>query len=547
MQTESHADVSAFPVSWSDPNDVARTWSPDPIHFPRPLSPLFRTFWGPAFVDGINRAAHEVLSPGFDLRVAFQNGYYYDSVVVAAPAEDEQRATEVALDRAIAGLMERWQGEWLPRLTATRERLRTANLADGSPAALLTFLDEIAAIVREDWLIHFRIVWPAMLAMQRFDELYADLFEDAAEADGHALLAGQPATSALATIGLADLAATARAAGLAELILGVAPAEVPALLAASDAGRDVAEAIADYLDRFGLQQDLFDYLLPTWQEQPAIPIGLMQVFLRSGPSADTDHDAASRRAEAALAAARTQLAGYPAAVRAGFEAATATARAAYYLHLEHNVLIDQRGTSLTRLALMKVGRRLVEAGVFSQPDDVFVLTYDELRTLAAEPASRHGLVAARWAELDRQRAMTAPPFLGEPPGAAAAETTADRAFLRFAGGPPPPPETPNELRGLPGSRGIVSGVARVAVTLDEAQALQPGEILVAPTSLPTWTPLFATAAAVVTETGGPLSHAAIVAREYEIPAVVGAAGATRIIRTGQPITVDGSRGIVGLG
>ncbi len=72
----------------------------------------------------------------------------------------------------------------------------------------------------------------------------------------------------------------------------------------------------------------------------------------------------------------------------------------------------------------------------------------------------------------------------------------------------------------------------------------PGEILVAPTTLPTWTPLFATAAAIVTETGGPLSHSAVVARECGIPAVVGAAGATGIVRTGQPITVDGSRGVV---
>ena len=84
----------------------------------------------------------------------------------------------------------------------------------------------------------------------------------------------------------------------------------------------------------------------------------------------------------------------------------------------------------------------------------------------------------------------------------------------------------------------------MARTLDEAKSLQPGEILVAITTMPAWTPLFGTAAALVTETGGPLSHGAIVAREYGIPAVVGAAGAIGTIHTGQIITVDGSRGIV---
>jgi pyruvate,water dikinase len=90
-------------------------------------------------------------------------------------------------------------------------------------------------------------------------------------------------------------------------------------------------------------------------------------------------------------------------------------------------------------------------------------------------------------------------------------------------------------------------VARVARTLAEATFLQPGEVLVAVTTMPPWTPLFGVAAAVVTETGGPLSHCAIVAREYGIPAVVGATGATRTIRTGQLVTVDGSRGVVTLG
>jgi pyruvate,water dikinase len=102
----------------------------------------------------------------------------------------------------------------------------------------------------------------------------------------------------------------------------------------------------------------------------------------------------------------------------------------------------------------------------------------------------------------------------------------------------------NELKGNAGSRGTASGAAFVARSLEEATGLQPGDILIAVTTMPAWTPLFGVAAAVVTETGGPLSHCAIVAREYGIPAVVGAQGATRIIRTGQQLTVDGSRGIV---
>ena len=82
--------------------------------------------------------------------------------------------------------------------------------------------------------------------------------------------------------------------------------------------------------------------------------------------------------------------------------------------------------------------------------------------------------------------------------------------------------------------------------MEEARDLLPGEILVTVTTMPPWTPLFGVAAAVVTESGGPLSHCAIVAREYGIPAVVGAFGATSAIFSGQQITVDGGRGLVKL-
>lgn len=119
-----------------------------------------------------------------------------------------------------------------------------------------------------------------------------------------------------------------------------------------------------------------------------------------------------------------------------------------------------------------------------------------------------------------------------------------RSLAAFFGwGPSRVPES-GRVFGMSGSRGVISGPARVARTLDEARAVRPGEILVAVTTMPPWTPLFGVAAAVVTETGGPLSHCAVVAREYGIPAVVGASGATAAIRTGQRVTVDGGSGVV---
>ena len=102
----------------------------------------------------------------------------------------------------------------------------------------------------------------------------------------------------------------------------------------------------------------------------------------------------------------------------------------------------------------------------------------------------------------------------------------------------------NALSGLPASPGRASGPARVIRTPEEFDRLQPGDVLIAPVTTPAWTPLFARAVAVVTDTGSPLAHASLAAREYGIPAVVGTGSATARLQNGQMVTVDGTTGLV---
>ena len=116
----------------------------------------------------------------------------------------------------------------------------------------------------------------------------------------------------------------------------------------------------------------------------------------------------------------------------------------------------------------------------------------------------------------------------------------------FGGGPPAPSDVPTELRGSAGSPGKATGPVRVIRSLSEADRLEPGDVLVAEFTAPPWTPLFATVSAVVTDAGGILSHCAVVAREYGIPAVVGTGRATSTLRDGQRVEVDGDAGLVRL-
>jgi pyruvate,water dikinase len=161
-------------------------------------------------------------------------------------------------------------------------------------------------------------------------------------------------------------------------------------------------------------------------------------------------------------------------------------------------------------------------------------------------ASMLRLVAERKTEMEHFSRVTPPPMVGTAP---AFEMTDGGAAIRamFKGELSPANNSNREVgkvKGQPGSAGVVRGTARVIRSLAEAGKLQPGDVLVASATEPPWTPLFATAAAVVTDAGGVLSHSAVVAREYRIPAVVGTGTATTTFRDGDLLEVDGDAGTV---
>jgi phosphohistidine swiveling domain-containing protein len=266
-----------------------------------------------------------------------------------------------------------------------------------------------------------------------------------------------------------------------------------------------------------------------------------------------DRDLAAERSaliderEQLIAQARERLRGYPRPVVEQFEGLLTAAQVGNILSEEHGFWIDFSTTYEVRLVLLEIGKRLAAAEVTSQADDVFLLSLDEVRAaLAAFPnGDLRALIVERDAEMAHAATLTPPPFLGTPPAGPLPQDPMGRALVKmFGGGPPPTSEAPSELRGSAGSPGKVTGPARVIRTLDEADRVQPGDVLVAEFTAPPWTPLFATVSAVVTDAGGILSHCAVVAREYGIPAVVGTGRATATIRDGQMVEVNGDAGLV---
>jgi pyruvate,water dikinase len=224
---------------------------------------------------------------------------------------------------------------------------------------------------------------------------------------------------------------------------------------------------------------------------------------------------------------------------ARLEAAVEAAREVVSILEDHNYYIDQRVGVLPRRLVLAAGRRLVSMGQLAEASDVFYLRHRELRAaLLGELEDVPELVKEREAGMRQWSEVAPPEFIGaEPPDEAEAPN-------RFFGGGALRSDRPGELKGHAASAGTARGPARVLGSLDEAGRLRRGDVLVTRTTMPPWTPLFAVASAVVTETGGVLSHAALTAREYGLPAVLSVPNATRLIGDGQLVEVDGSKGIV---
>jgi phosphohistidine swiveling domain-containing protein len=189
--------------------------------------------------------------------------------------------------------------------------------------------------------------------------------------------------------------------------------------------------------------------------------------------------------------------------------------------------------SRARAALLRIGAELADRGRIAEPDDVFFLDFAETKRAAAGEDLRTTVSVRRErydAELRRRHVPRVLLSDGTEPEAVGSARTAAPA---------------GALRGTPASAGSVTAPARVILDPSDAR-LEPGEILVAPSTDPGWTPLFLTAGGLVMEMGGANSHGAVVAREYGIPAVVGVPGATEAITTGATVTVDGASGVVTL-
>ena len=345
------------------------------------------------------------------------------------------------------------------------------------------------------------------------------------------------------------LAADGSAQARAILMSGTDPqAQLDALMALPA----TAGPLREYLDVVGVRCLGYDLGSRSVGEMPELTIRALQAVIdgRTGPDDD------ARSAQARVAGLREAV---PQQHRAEFDALLAEALSVNRLRDERAHFSDGWALGIARRALIAAGRRLQSRGVLRQPSLALDATCDELLTLLAggsAPSESELQSRAAWRSTKTTADSDVPPWLGAPPSPPppacwlppkwrrAAEAPA--LFLQALFMEPEAKSTPSTVKGLSVSPGVYEGVARVIGDETEFDRIERGDVLVARSTSPYFNVVLPLLGAIVTDRGGQLCHAAIVAREYGIPAVVGTRDASRLIKDGTRVRVDGNLGQVTL-
>jgi rifampicin phosphotransferase len=354
------------------------------------------------------------------------------------------------------------------------------------------------------------------------------------------LLQGFENETTSAGAGLGEL--TAQAASLPEVGLALREGHWDGV-AKVEGGPDFLTGLRRYLAEFGGRSDTwYMFHLPTWAEDETLAMSMIGRYLAANvqaPAAALAHSASIREEalrETESKVKQHQLPHFKELLAASIEhAGISEGRAFWQLQI----------CGSARAPVIALGRKLVGMGALEQANDIFFLALDQVRAAVKDPSQDwQQIVEANKAELARWQQLAPPSYLGMPPSMDRAPPDLQSVMRHLRGYGVERSQDQRRINGMGASKGVVTGRARVTRGLDEAGRLEPGDILVTRTTAPPWTSLFSIAGGVVTDAGGILSHTAICAREYGIPAVVATQVATAQIPDGATVTIDGSKGTV---
>ena len=546
------------PTDWSVPVPKGTYWRASIVEqMPDPLSPLFADIVYESVPRSLDKLIEGFFGSGVfregDLAFPTVNGYayYYYSLgafwrlLAKTPA-----AFRLLMGSGEASGVTRWREYARPRYARTVQEWEAKPPEDLQANELLAGAQKLLDAGTEYYTSVQTIIPLAYLSEALFTTFYNRLVWREGDPPAQIFLLGFDSMPIRAEKSLYDLATWSREhPGLAGALVGTPSQQILDLLGAEgtppgvdrEEWREWRTRFRSHLDRYGHTVYNLDFVNPVPADDPTPLFDTIRFYLRG--EGQNPHErqrgTATRREEATrvvlerLDATRgnifSRLLDWAQGVAPVREDALADVGLAW---------------PVMRRMLLELGRRLVEAGAVEKAADVFWLRRDELEDKAGSLDAGESQLASLAEPVEQrkmlwrgQRRVTPPQLLPRGTWLEVFERLMPAASEE---------QTGDTINGVAASGGQVTAPARVLSGPEDFGQMQPGEVLVAGITTPAWTSLFAMASAVVTDVGGPLSHSSIVAREYAIPAVLGTGVATRRIRSGQSVQVDGDAGTVTL-
>jgi len=560
-------------------------WFYDGLHYPEPLCP-FDTIWDEAWYLALSQNNTRVFSvpPVFGVDHRIINGYPYISPV---PVKDPK-----VVEARVAHFMERagyyysnWaelEANWEAKMRSTIDSLEklkiptlpeledisfvTDGLGESSGYHLLRAYDQLIDLGIRCWQYHFEFLNLGYAAYVTFLDFCQKIFPDIQAQRVTQMVSGIDVIMYRPDEELKKLARLAASLGVdASLSGNPRLADVQGVMKGSENGRKWLAAFEEArYPWFNISTGTGWYHHDrSWNDEPDVPLSSICMYaekLRRGESLDRPLEAIRKERDSITAEYRALIANEQ--DRAAFDQLLNTAKTVFPYVENHLFYVEHWFHSVFWNKVREVSRIMVEHGMIEDVEDIWYLRRGEIKDALWD-------MVTAWATGVKPRgAFTLPKEIGwrkevlqkfrewsPPPAVGTAPEVIQEPFTIVLWGVTneslkswsdiqdcDDPDNIRAFKGFAGSPGTVEGKARVCRTVEDICRLEAGEILVSPTTSPSWAPVFSKIGACVTDVGGVMSHAAIVCREYGMPAVVGTGHATKIIKTGQMIRVNGSTG-----